>query len=610
MKTIFSTVLLMWLFASTNPVKAQEFPEEYLGLPGDNLNLYAVMKLFQESETLEAFERSLNDENSRINNLDLNGDNFVDYIMVFDYVDGDVHNIVLRVALTRDEYQDVAVFTVERFRDGRVHVQLIGDEALYGPNYIIEPYYDLADEETPNPAYIGNKSYRNRNQANRTISVEVYSWPVIRYIYHPGYVVWRSSWHWGYEPYWWNPWRPYYWHYYYGYHYHWRPYYHRYFRVCNHYSYARYNTFYVTHVRVYSPRVTYKINNGYYKTTYSRPETRRDGEAQFARSHPERYARSQSNAIERDSRRSTGVSAARETSVSRRENTDRRNVTTINERAASNSRNGQRVDEGRRNNSTSIERSGNIQGRQESNRQPTQQGNRIESSGAIQRSNSEQSRVSSGTNRRLTETPRQDQPSGNITREPGQSYTRSAGNPSSVDRNRTDAKPEVYRSATSPSQSGVRTESNFRQNQGTVQGSSHQARQQVNTSSRTNQIPVVNRSELNSHGNQAKSNRQVQSNVQMQRGATQNREPNVVTKSASKSQPEVRTQNNRTAPSSSPSVRSSGGSNNRSAPSSPSVRSSGNQSNRSTPSSGRTESSSSARSNTSRESSSSGGSRR
>ena len=98
---------------------AQTRQDEYLGLPGDNLNLYAVMKLFQGSETLESFERNLNDENTRINNLDLNGDNFIDYIRVIDYVDRDVHNIVLRVAINKRENQDVAVFTVQRFRTVR-----------------------------------------------------------------------------------------------------------------------------------------------------------------------------------------------------------------------------------------------------------------------------------------------------------------------------------------------------------------------------------------------------------------------------------------------------------------------------------------------------------
>ena len=106
MKKLILTSILALLVAAGTTAIPQDYPDEYLGLPGDNLNLYAVMKLFQESETLEGFERSLNDENSRINNLDLNGDNLIDYITVQDYVDGDVHTIVLRVALNRNEFQD------------------------------------------------------------------------------------------------------------------------------------------------------------------------------------------------------------------------------------------------------------------------------------------------------------------------------------------------------------------------------------------------------------------------------------------------------------------------------------------------------------------------
>ena len=87
MKKLICTSILTVLIATMTAVSAQNNPEEYLGLPGDNLNLYATMKLFQESETLEAFERDLNDEKSKINNLDLNGDNLVDYITVTDYVE-------------------------------------------------------------------------------------------------------------------------------------------------------------------------------------------------------------------------------------------------------------------------------------------------------------------------------------------------------------------------------------------------------------------------------------------------------------------------------------------------------------------------------------------
>ena len=225
MKTTVFTWIFGLLAAAGITAGAQERPAEYLGLPGDNLNLYAVMKLFQESETLEGFERSLNDENSRINNLDLNGDHLVDYIMVNDYPDGNVHTIVLRVALDQYESQDVAVFTVERFRDGSVQIQLIGDEDLYGKNYIIEPSY----AETPNPGYTG---YTGRPvQVERQVTVYVSTWPLIRFIYLPDYYVWRSRWYWGYWPSYWHAWRPYYWHYYYGYHSHWYPHYYRHYRL-------------------------------------------------------------------------------------------------------------------------------------------------------------------------------------------------------------------------------------------------------------------------------------------------------------------------------------------------------------------------------------------
>jgi hypothetical protein len=139
MKKLMLTSILAALVALGTTGMAQDHPDEYLGLPGDNLNLYAVMKLFQESETLEGFERNLNAENSKINNLDLNGDNYIDYITISDYPDGDDHTIVMRVALDRKEFQDVAVFTVQKFHNGTVQIQLIGDETLYGKNYIIEP---------------------------------------------------------------------------------------------------------------------------------------------------------------------------------------------------------------------------------------------------------------------------------------------------------------------------------------------------------------------------------------------------------------------------------------------------------------------------------------
>lgn len=325
MRTLIITSILALLTAAWNTVSPQEWPKEYLGLPGDNLNLYAVMNIFQESETLEAFERKLNDPDSRINNLDLNGDNLVDYIMVEDYADGNVHSIVLRVALNRKEHQDVAVFTVQQLANGSVHIQLIGDEALYGRNYIIEPNYDEYYGETPNPGYTGNVQGPRTVNVIRTTTYEVAAWPVIRYIYMPGYVTWRSSWYWGYYPTYWSPWRPYYWHYYYGYHYNWYPHYYRHYRVSAHIHYHRYNDFYYTRVRTYSPKVVININKGKYRTTYSKPEMRREGEALYSRVHAGQNTRTSSSAgVSNRERNAGGQPASTRVSDGSRTINDRR----------------------------------------------------------------------------------------------------------------------------------------------------------------------------------------------------------------------------------------------------------------------------------------------
>lgn len=103
---IILSALMLW----TGNRAFGQAEEEKLDLPGDNLNLYAVLKLFQESETLEGFERKLNEEDSEINNLDLDGDNLTDYIRVEDNVEGNLHTISLKVAVSDNEDQDVAAF--------------------------------------------------------------------------------------------------------------------------------------------------------------------------------------------------------------------------------------------------------------------------------------------------------------------------------------------------------------------------------------------------------------------------------------------------------------------------------------------------------------------
>ena len=230
-KTILSIVLGLFFI----PLFAQE-PE--LGLPGDNLNLSGVLNIFQNSPTLESFEKSLNAKNSQVNNLDLNGDGRIDYIHVIDNVNGSAHDIVLRVDVNETETQDVAVIEVDRDVNNQVHVQIVGDEALYGKDYIVEP-----NQSTPNPAYGGNIRENN-------IYYSPASWAIIGYMFAPRYVIYRSPYHWGYYPHYWHPWNPFSYHDYYSFH---RPYYNHYRRSDTYYSPAA-HAYYNQH-RVSSPIV-------------------------------------------------------------------------------------------------------------------------------------------------------------------------------------------------------------------------------------------------------------------------------------------------------------------------------------------------------------------
>lgn len=143
----------------------------------DNLDLRAVASIFGDSRDLSDFERRLNDPNSQISNLDLNGDNRVDYLRVIETVEGNVHLIIIQSVLGHDNYQDIATVEVERDRYNKVQVQVVGDVYMYGNNYIYEPVYAY----TPviyTSFWVGN--------------------------YRPYY----SSWYWGYYPSFYIAWSP------------------------------------------------------------------------------------------------------------------------------------------------------------------------------------------------------------------------------------------------------------------------------------------------------------------------------------------------------------------------------------------------------------------
>jgi hypothetical protein len=153
---LFCFILVLAISLLSNPAFSQKenaaSDSTLLGLPGDNLDLYAVLDLFQKSKTIELFEKSLNDEKEGINNLDLNLDKKVDFIKVVTTKEDSAYTFVLQVDVTKTETQDVAVIYLNK-ENGKVNMQMVGDEELYGKDYVIEPKGNSS--VTANPGYTG-----------------------------------------------------------------------------------------------------------------------------------------------------------------------------------------------------------------------------------------------------------------------------------------------------------------------------------------------------------------------------------------------------------------------------------------------------------------------
>lgn len=140
----------------------------------ENLDLKTVATLFGQAKDLEQFEQLLNNPDSAFSNLDLNGDGEVDYLRVIETADNNRHLVVIQAVLAKDIYQDVASIFVEKDANDQITVQVVGDEYIYGADYIIEPVY----------------IYRPL----------IYDW-----FWGTSWVCWHSPYYWGYWPGWWRP---------------------------------------------------------------------------------------------------------------------------------------------------------------------------------------------------------------------------------------------------------------------------------------------------------------------------------------------------------------------------------------------------------------------
>ncbi len=164
---------------------------------GDNFSLEGALELFRESESLEDFEKKLNNESNDVNNLDLNEDGDIDFISVTDYMEGELHAIVLQVAVSEKEEQDIAVIEIEKTGKKDAVLQIVGDESLYGDEYYVEPFETQGSEHSKGGPSLMEEEVR--------LVVNVWYWPSVQFIYRPAYRPYVSPYRWRNYPRWWKP---------------------------------------------------------------------------------------------------------------------------------------------------------------------------------------------------------------------------------------------------------------------------------------------------------------------------------------------------------------------------------------------------------------------
>ena len=104
------------------------------------LDLQAVAAAFAEAKSVKEFEMLLNSSRYMINNLDLNGDGYIDYLRVLETRKGYYHALLIQACIAPGLFQDVATLVAES-RTNLLYVEVIGDPYLYGYNYIVRPTF-------------------------------------------------------------------------------------------------------------------------------------------------------------------------------------------------------------------------------------------------------------------------------------------------------------------------------------------------------------------------------------------------------------------------------------------------------------------------------------
>jgi hypothetical protein len=221
-------IVLMLLSLTALQVQAQnETLPDATGLPGDNFSLQGALEMFKKAGSPEEFEKLLNTQDNKVNNLDLDQDGNTDYIKVINKKENDVQVFVLQAQVSEKESQDIAVIELEKTGKDNAVIEIVGDEDIFGEETIVEPESD--DKSAFNEgmqSMAGGPNMENEIDYSPTgIIVNVWAWPCVRFVYAPAYTLWVSPWSWHARPMWWHPWRPFGWAVYRPYRYHYAPHY-------------------------------------------------------------------------------------------------------------------------------------------------------------------------------------------------------------------------------------------------------------------------------------------------------------------------------------------------------------------------------------------------
>lgn len=123
----------------------------------DYLDLRAVAAAFSQSRSVQEFEQILNSQAYMINNIDLNGDGFIDYLRVRETLSGYKHQFAIQAVLAANWIETVATVEVLCSSSSVDYIKVLGSNKIYGPNYVYQPIFK---GKVPMFAHIHGSNYQ------------------------------------------------------------------------------------------------------------------------------------------------------------------------------------------------------------------------------------------------------------------------------------------------------------------------------------------------------------------------------------------------------------------------------------------------------------------